>query len=82
VNPVITESRGEWVHDEGCLSIPRLYVEIAAAQGSAHLGVRPRRQRGAGRGGRARGRLFQHELDHLDGVLMFERMTAEQRKEA
>src|SRR6476660_9584586 len=29
VNPVITESRGEWVHDEGCLSIPRLYVEIA-----------------------------------------------------
>jgi peptide deformylase len=28
------------------------------------------------------GRLFQHELDHLDGVLMFDRMTPEQRKEA
>ena len=27
-------------------------------------------------------RLFQHELDHLDGVLMFDRMTPEQRKEA
>ena len=25
-------------------------------------------------------RLFQHEIDHLQGVLMFERMTAEQRK--
>ena len=27
-------------------------------------------------------RLFQHELDHLNGVLMFDRMTPEQRKEA
>jgi peptide deformylase len=28
------------------------------------------------------GRLFQHELDHLHGVLMFDRMTPDQRKEA
>ena len=27
-------------------------------------------------------RVFQHELDHLDGVLMFDRMTPDQRKEA
>jgi len=27
-------------------------------------------------------RLFQHELDHLNGVLMFDRMQPEQRKEA
>ena len=27
-------------------------------------------------------RLFQHELDHLNGVLMFDRMTEEQKKEA
>ena len=26
--------------------------------------------------------MFQHELDHLDGVLMFDRMTADQRKAA
>jgi len=26
--------------------------------------------------------MFQHEIDHLEGVLMFERMTPEQRKEA
>ena len=26
--------------------------------------------------------MFQHELDHLNGVLMFDRMTPEQRKEA
>jgi peptide deformylase len=28
------------------------------------------------------GRLFQHEIDHLHGVLMFDRMTPEQRKAA
>ncbi len=27
-------------------------------------------------------RVFQHELDHLDGVLMFDRMTPDQRKQA
>ena len=26
--------------------------------------------------------MFQHELDHLNGVLMFDRMTPDQRKEA
>ena len=28
LNPVIVESDGEWVYDEGCLSIPGLYVEM------------------------------------------------------
>jgi peptide deformylase len=27
-------------------------------------------------------RLFQHELDHLQGILMFDRMSAEQRRDA
>ena len=27
-------------------------------------------------------RMFQHELDHLHGVLMFDRMTPDQRREA
>ena len=28
LNPTIVESDGEWVYDEGCLSIPGLYVEM------------------------------------------------------
>ncbi len=81
-NPEIVESDGEWVYDEGCLSIPGLYVEI----------VRPKRVhvRGIDRDGHpveweadeVEARMFQHELDHLNGVLMFDRMTPEQRKEA
>ena len=82
VNPTITESRGEWVHDEGCLSIPRLYVEI----------VRPKEVLVSGydldgnevqiEADELEARLFQHELDHLNGVLMFDRMTPDQRKAA
>ena len=28
INPEVVESDGEWVYDEGCLSIPGLYVEM------------------------------------------------------
>lgn len=81
-NPEIVESSGEWVYDEGCLSIPGLYVEM----------VRPKQvlMRGIGVDGETieieadelEARLYQHELDHLNGVLMFDRMTPDQRKEA
>ncbi len=82
VNPEIVESRGEWIYDEGCLSIPGLYVEM----------VRPKEvlMRGLDLDGNTvefeadelLARLFQHELDHLNGVLMFDRMEPEQRKAA
>ena len=82
INPVVVESDGEWVYSEGCLSIPELYVDI----------VRPARVlvRGVSLDGdevefevdELMGRMFQHEIDHLNGVLMFDRMTPDQRKEA
>ena len=82
LNPRIVESRGEWVYDEGCLSIPGLYVEM----------LRPKEimLEAVDLGGNTiqieadelLARLFQHELDHLNGVLMFERMTPDQREEA
>jgi peptide deformylase len=82
VNPVIKESRGEWVYDEGCLSIPRLYVEI----------VRPKEILLTGRdlegneieieADELMARVLQHELDHLNGVLMFDRLEGDQRKAA
>jgi len=82
LNPTITESDGEWTYDEGCLSIPGLYVEM----------VRPKTVLMKGRdldgneveieADELEARLFQHELDHLNGILMFDRMQPEQRKEA
>ena len=82
INPEVVESDGEWVYDEGCLSIPGLYVEM----------LRPKTVlvRGVGLDGNVieieadelEARMFQHEIDHLQGVLMFDRMTPDQRKEA
>ena len=82
INPTIVETEGEWYYDEGCLSIPGLRLGI----------VRPDRVhiRGLGLDGEELsleadeflGRVFQHEVDHLDGVLMVERLEDDMRKQA
>ena len=79
-NPEIVESDGEWVYEEGCLSIPGLYVEIVRPKQVLAARHRPRRQRGRVEADELEARMFQHELDHLNGVLMFDRMTPDQRK--
>lgn len=82
INPVIVESRGEWVYDEGCLSIPGIYVEIVRPKEVLMRGLDIDGNEVEFEADELGARLFQHELDHLNGVLMFDRMTAEQRKEA
>lgn len=82
VNPRIIESDGEWTYEEGCLSIPNLSFEI----------IRPRIVHLVGHdldgnevsieADDLTARLFQHELDHLDGVLMTERMDPDTKKRA
>ena len=82
VNAVIVETSGEWLYDEGCLSVPGLNWEILRPN-AVHL-------RGYDLDGNEldietdeyEGRIFQHEVDHLDGVLLIERLTDEQKKEA
>ena len=82
VNPTIKESSGEWVYDEGCLSIPGLYVEMARPKEVLLQGWDLDGNEVTIEADELLARLFQHELDHLQGVLMFDRMTDEQRKEA
>lgn len=80
LNPTIVESSGEWVYDEGCLSIPGLYVEIVRPKQVLVRGVSIDGEELQIEADEVLARLFQHEIDHLNGVLMFERMTADQRK--
>ena len=82
INPEIVESSGEWVYDEGCLSIPGLYVEMLRPNQVLMRGLDLDGNTVEIEADELAGRLFQHELDHLNGVLMFDRMTPEQRKEA
>jgi len=82
INPRIVESRGEWVYDEGCLSIPGLYVEMLRPKEVLLEAVDLSGNTIQVEADELLARLFQHELDHLNGVLMFDRMTADQRDEA
>ena len=82
VNPEIVESDGEWVYDEGCLSIPGLYVEMARPKQVLVRGVNLDGEIVEIEADELEARMFQHEIDHLQGVLMFDRMTSDQRKDA
>ena len=82
INPRIVESSGEWVYDEGCLSIPGLYVEMLRPKQVLLEAVDLDGNEIRIEADELLARLFQHELDHLNGVLMFDRMTDDQRKEA
>ena len=82
LNPKIVESRGEWVYDEGCLSIPGLYVEMLRPKEVLLEAVDLNGNTIQVEADELLARLFQHELDHLNGVLMFDRMTPDQREEA
>ena len=82
LNPTIVESDGEWVYDEGCLSIPGLYVEMTRPKTVLMKGIDMNGNEISLEADELEARLFQHELDHLNGVLMFDRMQPEQRKQA
>jgi peptide deformylase len=82
VNPEIVESRGEWTYDEGCLSIPGLAFELARPK-EVHLkGYDLDGNEVSIEADELLARAFQHEMDHLDGVLFIERLDEDTRKVA
>jgi peptide deformylase len=83
VNPVIKERSEITEKDmEGCLSIPETRVEVERSTAVTVSGQDPS---GAPVRVEAEGllaRIFQHEIDHLDGVLILDRTDRESRKNA
>jgi peptide deformylase len=83
VNPRI-EWRGaeSEVGNEGCLSLPGVQVDVERA---VHLRVAAQDDHGAPIVVEASGfeaRIIQHEMDHLDGILILDRTSRDQRKRA
>ena len=83
VNPVL-----EWASDdtepmeEGCLSLPGVLVDV---ERPVHVRVRAQDERGGELLVEASGleaRVIQHEMDHLNGVLILDRTSREERKQA
>jgi peptide deformylase len=83
VNPEIEwSSEDEEPAEEGCLSIPGIGVDVDRP---VYVRVEALDEFGERRTVEASGleaRVIQHEIDHLDGVLILDRTTREQRKEA
>jgi peptide deformylase len=83
INPEIDWSGSEEeIAEEGCLSLPAVLVDV---ERPIHVRVRGLDERGEPIVVEASGleaRVIQHEIDHLDGVLILDRTTRDQRKEA
>jgi peptide deformylase len=84
----VVNPRLEWASDEqevaeeGCLSLPGVAVDV---ERPLHVRVSARDEGGEEMLVEASGleaRVIQHEIDHLDGVLILDRIDREQRKEA
>jgi peptide deformylase len=79
VNPRIVHSEGWEEAEEGCLSFPGIYVRLGRF---VHVRVQYHDLKGEVREFEAQGliaRAVQHEVDHLDGRLLVDRMSAVQR---
>ncbi len=83
VNPEVEwTSRELETMEEGCLSLPGVHVDV---ERPLHVRVRARDASGERLLVEASGleaRVIQHEIDHLDGVLILDRTSRDQRKEA
>ena len=80
VNPQIVQREGEQVHQEGCLSVPGVYADVARA---GAIVVRYLDRNGRPQELSADGLLavcVQHEMDHLDGKLFVDYLSPLKRE--
>ncbi|MGH9243553.1 MAG: peptide deformylase [Acidimicrobiales bacterium] len=82
INPVIAGATGEWVYEEGCLSIPGLYWEVTRAKQVHLTGLDLDGNDISIAADELLGRVFLHETDHVDGVLFIDRLDGRTRKQA
>jgi len=81
VNPEILERSGEMKEEEGCLSLPGVYPVIRR---DARVAVRYQTLEGKTVERTTEGleaKLFQHEIDHLDGILIVDKMSPADKKQ-
>ena len=75
INPEIISSEGKLYEEEGCLSFPEIREKV---QRAARVRIRAQNERGKWfemDGEDLLSRAFQHEIDHLDGILFIFRMS-------
>jgi len=80
VNPEIISEEGETEHEEGCLSVPDCIEKIKRKEKVGVRGVSPEGTGVEVTGEGILGFALQHEIDHLNGVLILNRMSGLKRE--
>jgi len=80
IDPVILESEGRAVAEEGCLSIPEIYGDVSrperiVIEATNRDGTRYRKEATG-----LKARAIQHEIDHLDGILFLDHLSLIKRQ--
>lgn len=82
INPEIVETKGSSPYEEGCLSIPGYGFEVVRAEVVTIRGLDLDGREIVVEADGHMARVFQHETDHLDGILVLDRLDPDQRKRA
>jgi peptide deformylase len=82
INPEIVERDGEVLSEEGCLSVPGYRFEVVRSERVTMRGLDLDGNELVLEGDDLLARMIQHEIDHLDGVLLLDRVEPDVRREA
>jgi len=82
INPEIVDARDEWTYEEGCLSVPGFVFELVRPKVVTVRGLDLDGNEVVLEGDELMGRVIQHEIDHLDGLLVLDRVEPDVRKAA
>ncbi len=80
INPEIVAKEGESISEEGCLSVPDIKEKVARPYKVVARGIDLEGRRVEIEGEDLLARALCHEIDHLDGILFVEKLSALKRK--
>jgi peptide deformylase len=82
INPVIREKSNTQVdYEEGCLSLPGIMADVTRPERVLVTGLYPNGKEAAIEATGFLARVFQHEIDHLNGILFIDHIEDDQRSE-
>ena len=82
INPQVAEFRGEKVDTEGCLSIPGVWLPVARPESAVIKARDPSGDEFSFSADEAATRAVLHEIDHLDGILLWDHLPGNEREKA
>lgn len=77
INPKVVKSSGEEIGSEGCLSMPGLQGDVARAEKVTVSGIDENGEKVKIKAEGLLARVFQHEIDHLDGTIFIDKADPE-----